>query len=259
MPHTLAAGAVLQQRAREAGHDSMRRTREERNAQARARLLQAVPPIFPPPVLTHALGRPWVPPLPRLAVESYWRHHPVRADRLARQLAQRSGAPDDWAWVVGRKGPGPFRLPPAPYREAAHARGPGHCCICGQPVFRFGWHRDLWAVGAPNRRARWHAACVAAWKFWTVPGDHVRLLGTLQQRRCGLSGEKLLRTAEADHRVPLHRVWREHRDLPWPDILRFWGIPNLQVVNPVPHRAKTSAEAGQRRDPTTVRATAPAV
>lgn len=226
----------------------MRRTREERNAQARARLLASVPARFPPQVLIHALGRPWTPHLPRISVESYWGDHPLRADRLARHLAQLSGAPEGWTWVPAGRGPARFRLPPAPYREAAHARGPGHCCICGQPVFRFGWHRDLWDVGTPNRRARWHAACVAAWKFWTVPAAQLRVLVRLQRRRCALSGEKLTRDAEADHRVPLHRVWREHASLPWPDLLGFWGVPNLQVVNPDSHRAKTSAEAGRRRD-----------
>ena len=40
--------------------------------------------------------------------------------------------------------PASFRSPPAPYREAAFARGPGFCCVCGQPVYRFGWHVDLW-------------------------------------------------------------------------------------------------------------------
>ncbi len=33
-------------------------------------------------------------------------------------------------------------------------------------VYRFGWHRDLWGTGTPNRNAAWHAACVVAWKFW---------------------------------------------------------------------------------------------
>ena len=60
--------------------------RAAKNRQALARLQRALPANFPAPVLTHALARAWTPPMPRLAVDSYWRHHPVRADRLARAL-----------------------------------------------------------------------------------------------------------------------------------------------------------------------------
>jgi hypothetical protein len=38
---------------------------------------------------------PFVPPTRRLTLESYWRVHPIRAVRLMRALASRSGAPSD--------------------------------------------------------------------------------------------------------------------------------------------------------------------
>src|SRR5215468_10725782 len=119
--------------------------RDLRNRQALARLRRSLPAIFPAPVLTHALERPFTPAMPRRAIDSYWRAHPVRADRLARALAARSGGPPGWTWQLAaepRPGTPAFRIPPMPYREAAHARGPGHCCVCGQPVYRFGWHSD---------------------------------------------------------------------------------------------------------------------
>ncbi len=230
--------------------------RERRNDQALRRLGAALPPIFPATVLLHALSRPLIPPAPRLAVESYWRAHPLRADRLARALARRTGAPAGWAWRLSgeRHGglPRDFRTPPAPYREGEHAGGPGRCCVCGQPVFRFGWHADLWAKGA-NGRAAWHACCVAAWKLWTAPGAQARHLRQRQGRRCPETGTRLLKTAEVDHRIPLFRVWRDHRDAPWPDLLGFWGAPNLQVINRPAHVRKCAAEAGERsrreRDP----------
>ena len=90
-----------------------------------------------------------------LQSSSYWGAHPIRADRLARALAARSQAPSGWTWRLGdrRSGlPFTFRTPPAPYREAARALGPGFCCVCGQPVYRFGWHVDLW--GAVPTRTR---------------------------------------------------------------------------------------------------------
>ena len=223
--------------------------RAERNRQAIARLRRALPDIFPSAVLSRALHRPFVPPTPRLAIDSYWRAHPLRADQLARVLAARSGAPEGWSWRLGsnRKNglPVSFRAPPAPYRERSFARGAGFCCVCGQPVFRFGWHADLWGAG-PNRNANWHCACVIAWQFWTAPSGEARLLRRLQSRRCAQSGGRLWKSAEVDHRVPLFRVWSELRDTPWPKLLDYWGLPNLQVINRDVHAAKCANEARER-------------
>ena len=94
-----------------------------------------------------------------------------------------------------------------------------------------------------NRNAIWHAACVIAWDLWTAPSDYVRLLKRLQGRRCAESGGRLWKTAEVDHRVPLFRVWGEHRDKAWPSLLEFWGVPNLQVINRDAHVAKCADEA----------------
>jgi hypothetical protein len=223
--------------------------RTARNRQARARLTKALPASFPAAVLTHALNRPFTPPMPRLAVDSYWRAHPMRADRLARGLAAQSGAPDRWTWRLGcdrtSGRAATFRTPPAPYRESAFARGAGYCCVCGQPVYRFGWHVDLWN-GGRNANATWHTACVVAWRLWNAPSDHARLLKRLQARRCAETGKRLLKNAEIDHRIPLFRVWREHRETPWPRLLAFWGVPNLQVINREAHAAKCAVEARDR-------------
>jgi hypothetical protein len=53
--------------------------------------------------------------------------------------------------------------------------------VCGQPVYRFGWHVDLWDTGA-NKNAVWHGACVIAWQFWNAPSGEARLLRRLQAR-----------------------------------------------------------------------------
>jgi hypothetical protein len=217
------------------------------NRRALARLTRSMSAIFPKPVLIHALARRWIPPMPRLAVDAYWRAHPIRADRLARSLAALSGAPTGWTWRVGPGDglPATFRDPPAPYREPQFSKGPGFCCVCGQPVYRFGWHRDLWGAGV-NGRAAWHTACVVAWRLWNAPSDHDRILRRLQARRCAQTGERLWKTAEIDHRVPLFRVWRERRDAPWPVLLLYWGVPNLQVINRDAHAAKCAEEAKDR-------------
>jgi hypothetical protein len=225
----------------------MSKWRAIRNRQALARLTRALPENFPPAVLAHALARAFTPPMPRLAVDSYWRSHPIRADRLARALAARSGAPSGWSWRIGdgRDLPASFRAPPAPYREPTFSRGPGFCCVCGQAVYRLGWHVDLWDRG-PNRNAGWHTACVVAWRLWNAPSDHGRMLRRLQNRRCTQSGSRLWKTAQVDHRVPLFQVWREHRDTPWPALLAFWGVPNLQVINRDAHVTKCAQEASYR-------------
>ena len=137
--------------------------RGQRNEQARARLLRNVPKAFPNAVLSHALARPFIPSTLRRAVDLYWAHHPIRADRLARALASMSEPPPGWRWEASAAGPESSRLPPTPFRDKLFARGPGYCCVCGQPVFRFGWHRDLWGERRVNRSATWHGCCVAAW------------------------------------------------------------------------------------------------
>jgi hypothetical protein len=83
--------------------------------------------------------------------------------------------------------PATFRTPPAPYRERAYSLGPGSCCVCGQPVYRLGWHKDLWEAG-PNKNAIWHCACVIAWQFWNAPNSQEQLLRRLQARRRGQTG-----------------------------------------------------------------------
>ena len=70
------------------------------NQRALARLAKSLPDIFPAAVLSRAVSSAFVPPMPRLAIDSYWRAHPIRADRLARKLASVSGAPDGWTWRV---------------------------------------------------------------------------------------------------------------------------------------------------------------
>src|SRR5205085_10095145 len=92
--------------------------RDERNRKSLARLEKALPDIFPSAVLARALARPFIPPMPRLAIDGYWRAHPLRADRLARALAAKSGTPKGWIWRLAsaRKNdlPKSFRFPPAP-------------------------------------------------------------------------------------------------------------------------------------------------
>jgi hypothetical protein len=69
----------------------------------------------------------------------------------------------------------------------------------------------------------------------------------LQARRCVESGGRLWKTAEVDHRVPLFRVWSQHRETPWPALLDYWGLPNLRLINRDVHVVKNASEARDRR------------
>jgi hypothetical protein len=79
-------------------------------------------------------------------------------------------------------------------------------------------------------------------EFLERPSDQVRLLKAAGTALPG-SGKRLLKTAEVDHRLPLFQVYKEHRDLPWPQLLSYWGLPNLQLINREAHVAKCAAEA----------------
>jgi hypothetical protein len=46
--------------------------------------------------------------------------------------------------------------------------------------------------------------------------------------------------------VPLYRVWSEHRDAPCADLLNYWGLPNLQIINRDAHMQKSADEARDR-------------
>jgi len=71
--------------------------------------------------------------------------------------------------------------------------------------------------------------------------------GACKRGAAGQTGRRLWKSAEVDHRVPLFRVWSEHRHLPWAKLLDFWGLPNLQVINRDVHAAKCVVEARDRR------------
>ena len=53
---------------------------------------KALPDIFPKPALVHAYKRALLPPTPRLAIDLYWRAHPLRADKSSRAHSPRAAA-----------------------------------------------------------------------------------------------------------------------------------------------------------------------
>src|SRR5260221_12206254 len=95
--------------------------RDEINRRALARLNAALPEVFPQPALIHALRRRFTPPMPRLAIDSYWRGHPPPAPRSPpAPSGGRGGPPPRRWWAAPRQTP--RRHPPPPPSRGANAR-----------------------------------------------------------------------------------------------------------------------------------------
>src|SRR5258708_25738403 len=73
--------------------EPMSEWRDEINRKALARLTLALPAVFPRPALIHALGRRFTPPMPPLAIDSYLRGPPRRAQPLPPPPAARPPPP----------------------------------------------------------------------------------------------------------------------------------------------------------------------
>ena len=119
--------------------------------------MRNLPEVFPGAVLVHALSRPFLPATPRRTVDSYWRYHPIRADKLARALAALSGAPEGWVWRVGFQKSGPlvsFRVPPTPFREPAYTKGTAIAVCADSPYFGSAGIATFGATGAHIRTLR---------------------------------------------------------------------------------------------------------
>jgi hypothetical protein len=69
----------------------------------------------------------------------------------------------------------------------------------------------------------------------------------MRRRRPSCGACKRGAAAKLANGFPLFRVWSEHKDLPWPKLLDFWGLPNLQVINRDVHAAKCAIEARDRQ------------
>jgi hypothetical protein len=149
----------------------------QRNEKARARLMRNLPEVFPGAVLVHALSRPFLPATPRRTVDSYWRYHPIRADKLARALAALSGAPEGWVWRAGIQKSEPlvsFRVPPTHFANRPIRRAPAIVVCAGSPYFGSAGIAISGATGAQIR---------------TLHGTVVVLrLGTYGLRRAIMSG-----------------------------------------------------------------------
>ena len=114
---------------------SWQEEKDRRNTQALARLTKSLPSTFPPGVLARALSRPFLPPTPRLAIDSYWRAHPLRADRLARALATRSGVGRGSLVAIARPA---YRSPFEPRRrpiESAPIHAAPDSAVCAASPF----------------------------------------------------------------------------------------------------------------------------
>ncbi|MBS7703278.1 hypothetical protein [Chelatococcus asaccharovorans] len=181
--------------------------------------------------------------------------HPLLSETATLALMRRSPEPEDWRSLLrGRRPPVRF----------VHEKAT--CPLCRQPTYDMGaW----WPVAGPATHNRfWHACCVQTWRNWTAYSDLGGYLSARQNWKCAISGEPLqiirerqidqpdgttemmatryATRIEIDHRIPLWQVRAEAESHRWPDILRYWGPSNLQVLLPAMHVAKTKQEAADR-------------
>jgi hypothetical protein len=247
------------------------------NRKALARLDKALPAIFPQGVLIHALQRRFMPPMPRLAVDSYWRAHPVRADRLARALAcrqRRAGRVALAACFGGRGAASPAGFP----RSRSAGRTGASACAASRPD---AGRPDLADPAGALSRARPRARAGVllrvrpaglplrlACGFVGPRRQHERRLACCLRGRLGFmdGAERSCRRAQTAATTALRRDRRtavadrrgrsSHTAVPGlarasrPRLAAaaaFWGVPNLQVINRRVHVAKCAAEACQRR------------
>ena len=218
--------------------------RAERNRRALARLRRGLPAIFPAPradararALVHA-------PDAAAGDRSYWRAHPVRADRLAR-VARRPERSARGLDLAARRGRRACRRAFA-VRRRRTARPNSRAARASAAS---AGNRSTASAGTSTCGSADPTQCRLAHRLrggvalWNAPSGYIGLLKRLQSRRCATTGERLWKTAEVDHRVPLFRVWGERRDDAWPSLLAYWGFPNLQVINRDVHVEKCASEA----------------
>lgn len=165
---------------------------------------------------------------------SYWNNEPIPADRIRAARAS-------------------HRSPPLPFHSFKHL-GPGHCRVCGQPIYGAGDYRKT-AVSKHKRDSlrTWHDVCTTTYFVMTKPNDFLGVIALRQQGLCAISGHPVgppareyIGHADVDHEVPLFRVARDHADEPWFDLLRFWTLSNLRAITKEAHISKNAAEAKER-------------
>ena len=172
------------------------------------------------------------------------------AQKITLRLCRLSGLVDGFIWPPAPRqqrrlySPPPrsrHREPPLPFHSFIH-KGAGHCRVCGQPVYgKEGSH--LKRFGESKRT--WHSVCVTSYDVMVNTGSYYREICLRQEGLCNISSEPI-RHAEIDHAVPLYRIARDHSARLWYRLLRYWMLPNLQVINREAHVAKCAAEAKER-------------
>lgn len=195
----------------------------------------------------------------------------IEHEKKTMMLCKRSGLVEGYRWRETatrddgkplpthssiRKTPAPFthhRNPPLPFHSFKHL-GPGHCRVCGQPIYGAGDYRKT-AVSRHKRDSlrTWHEVCTSTFFLMTKPNNYAAVIAYGQQGLCAISGEPIappardyLGHADVDHEVPLFRVARDHADEPWYELLRFWTLPNLRAITNAAHLIKNREEARER-------------
>ena len=223
--------------------------KEKRNRQSVTRLTRALPGIFPSNVLSRALNRPFVPPTPRLAINSYWRAHPIRADRLARRVrpaAERlTGGPGGLAKTARADCRPPSERRPRRIAKTHTRRVPASAACAGNRCIALAG-MSICGIAVPTRM-----------QIGTAPASLPGNSGMCRVTRpacCGVSKHAAVAKPADDYGRP-PRLTTESRCFGYGantgmrhgrHLLDYWGLPNLRVINRDAHAAKCAAEARDR-------------
>jgi 5-methylcytosine-specific restriction endonuclease McrA len=209
-------------------------------------------------------------------IDRWFRTRPAMAERAAMALMRRIVLPPDaphWSafatrtkldWRAPHTPDGPLpiievtsrRLPPIPGKGRVLGKGVhrNFCPLCCQPTFAGGDWREV--AGKPRWNKEWHVPCHWAYTTYRNYAWWAGYLARKQGGLCAITGERILQRGEfgdgylgdveVDHIVPLWRIALDADKYQWPDVLRFWGLSNLQALSRKGHAIKTAREAAER-------------
>jgi 5-methylcytosine-specific restriction endonuclease McrA len=141
------------------------------------------------------------------------------------------------------------RRPAIPFSDAPR----GTCRWCGEAIV----HEDGAKRGEPNRRRRWHPACVSGYEE-SDPREARRRVRKRDRGRCATCG---LDTVKLRGKIRGKGAFAKTRELGFKPRKSFWELDhivplidggghelsNLQTLCTPCHKRKTTAEAAERR------------
>ena len=143
--------------------------------------------------------------------------------------------------------PATYRTPPAPYRERAYMQGPGFCRRRGGDRCIASVGMSICAMVAPHERKLALRLCDRVAVSNAPSGDTVGSCGGCKRVAVARAADGCGRAPKLITACRCFEFGANTGETPWPELLTYWGLPNLQVINSDIHAAKCATEARDRR------------